>query len=161
MTVHLELIDSHQGLPVQVFDVAPGRVSQIGRSEEADVVIAHPFVSRAHAYLQEGAGGWELVGISDKGVFVNGERRETVPLEDGVEFRLASKGPLMRFRNLAADRQEDTSATINFDEEHIPLLVLDRDRLSEEVTAIVENDYFAEVQKIAAALKRKNALRTR
>jgi pSer/pThr/pTyr-binding forkhead associated (FHA) protein len=161
MLVTLELLDSQQGLPVQSWDIAPGRVWQIGRSEEADVVIASPFVSRAHAYLQETPDGWELVGISDKGLFVGGERQETVPLADGVEFRLATKGPLLRFRQVAVDPHEETSATISFDEQRIPMLILDRKQLDEEVTEISGSDYFAGLKQMAERIQQQKAARER
>jgi hypothetical protein len=161
MNVSLELIDSQQGLPVQTWDVAPGRLWQIGRSEEADIVISSPFVSRAHAYLQETATGWELVGISDKGLFVNGEKQVNVPLADGVEFRLAAKGPMLRFRQVAVDPHEETSATISFDEQRFPMLVLDRNQLDDEVTAISDSDYFAGLQKMAERIQRQKAARER
>jgi pSer/pThr/pTyr-binding forkhead associated (FHA) protein len=161
MAVSLELIDVHQGLPVQVWPVASsGRPLQIGRSEDSDVVISSPFVSRAHAYLQEMASGWELVSLSDKGIFIDGEKRVHLPLEDGVEFRLANKGPLFRFR-CTEHKEPNTSATICFDEHTMPRLVLDRRQLDDEVTSITDNSYFEGLQRAAAEIQQRKRDRGR
>jgi pSer/pThr/pTyr-binding forkhead associated (FHA) protein len=158
MSFKVELLDVAQGLPVQAWTLTPGRVWQIGRAEDADIVIPHPYVSRAHAYLQETDGGWELIGISDKGVLVDGVRRTAAVLRDGVHFQLASRGPLLKF--LAADPSggpddADSRTTACLDEESLPLLVIDRERRDEEVQQIVEDESFQEIQRKAAEIQQR------
>lgn len=162
MTAILELLDPVQGLPLQSWQLEPGRVWQIGRSEQADIVIGNPLVSRAHAYLHERDGRWELVGLSDRGIVVDGEKRTSVPFEDGVEFRLASRGPLLRMRLGEELPPADSSAclaTISYDEQTMPLLILDEQQRDREVEAISQDDYFRSVQQMAAKMRMRRQSR--
>ena len=94
MIAFLELVDPQQGLPLQTWQLLTGDKLQIGRADGADIQISNPFVSRAHAYVHEQDGAWEVVGLSDKGIIVDGDRRTALTLADGTEFRLAPKGPI-------------------------------------------------------------------
>jgi pSer/pThr/pTyr-binding forkhead associated (FHA) protein len=162
MSFKLELLDVQQGLPVQAWTLTSGKVWQIGRAEDADIVIPHPFVSRAHAYLRETDGGWELIGISDKGVLVDGERRAVTVLHDGSQFQLAARGPLLQFRASGPCEDadgEDSRTTYCLDEESLPLLVIDRERRDEEVQQIVENEAFEEIRRKAAEIQQRRRVR--
>lgn len=160
MSAFLELIDPQQGLPLQSWPLNSDVPLQIGRAEGADILISNPFVSRAHAYIQKRLGGWEVVGLSDKGIIVDGEKVPSLVLVHGVEFRLAVKGPLLRLRieETAVDSEQPSSAgmaTISFDEQSMPLLVLDANQRDREVQEVLQDDYFRNVQEIAAALRRR------
>lgn len=158
MNACLELIDPQQGLPLQTWRLVPGDKLQIGRADGADIQISNPFVSRAHAYVHEQDGAWEVVGLSDKGIIVDGDRRTALTLADGVEFRLAPKGPILRLRLEAAESSlsgSAGSATISFDEQTMPILQLDRAQRDRELQEIMADDYFKNVQQIATALRRK------
>jgi hypothetical protein len=105
-------------------------------------------------------GSWEVVGLSDKGIIVDGEKVPALVLVHGVEFRLAVKGPLLRLRieESAADTEQPSSAgmaTISFDEQTMPRLVLDAAQRDREVQEVLQDDYFRNVQEVAAALKRR------
>lgn len=65
--------------------------SRIGRSEESEIVLLDPGVSRAHAII-EVAGGKALVRDlgSTNGTFLNGRRVETGSLRDGDELRFGN-----------------------------------------------------------------------
>lgn len=161
MSAFLELIDQ-QGLPLQSWPLSGDVPLQIGRAEGADILISNPFVSRAHAYIQPRNNGWEVVGLSDKGLYAGGERVATLALVDGVEFRLAAKGPVLRMR--VEESREETEqpssaglATISFDESTMPVLVLDQRQRDREVQEIIEDDYFRNVQNIAAALRKRKS----
>ena len=80
---HLRMI---KGVPAYGVYYVEGR-ARIGRSEESDVFLVDPSVSRTHAVV-------EVDGIepivrdlgSTNGTFVNGERVEARPLRDGDEL---------------------------------------------------------------------------
>jgi hypothetical protein len=64
--------------------------TRIGRSDAADLKLDHPTVSRRHALIVVTPEG-ELRALDDRslnGLFVNGERVEWVPLEDGDELEV-------------------------------------------------------------------------
>ena len=149
----LELLDTESGHVLQQWDLGGGDVYQLGRSRDCDVVIGSPFVSRTHACLQLGDEGWELSAVSRSGVFVEGERVEHVHLNDGLAFRLAERGPVLRFRALSAAGSTSAGETICFDSSRTPLLVLDEERRDHEVEEIVADDYFKDLQRKVAQLR--------
>jgi pSer/pThr/pTyr-binding forkhead associated (FHA) protein len=162
MTAILDLLDPQQGLPLQTWRLEPGQAWNIGRSDEADIVISSPFVSRQHARLVEQDGSWELIGIWDKGVVVDGEKKSSQVLADGMEFRLVAKGPLLRFRlaeSQSTERGGLGAATISFDAETMPLLIVDRTERDKEVDSIAQGDYFQDVKRIAEQMRRKRLKR--
>ena len=55
--------------------LVPPQGAAIGRSRECDIVIEDAGISRRHAELRPGAGGWVLTDLgSTNGVLVNGRR---------------------------------------------------------------------------------------
>ena len=67
-----------------------GRPLTIGRATEADVHLDNPRVSRDHAVLQPTPGGWVLVNHSANGMFVNGQRVESLTIRQPVTVVLGS-----------------------------------------------------------------------
>jgi hypothetical protein len=80
---HLRMI---KGVPAYGVYFVEGR-SRIGRSEESDVFLVDPSVSRTHAVVE--VDGVEPIVRdlgSTNGTFVNGERIEARPIKDGDEL---------------------------------------------------------------------------
>ena len=78
-------------------------VVRLGRTEECDVVVKSPTVSRRHAEIRRTAEGFLLVDCgSANGVWIGGERISQRLLTDGQEFRLG--GALLRFSGSVAAR---------------------------------------------------------
>ncbi|MCA9054170.1 MAG: FHA domain-containing protein [Planctomycetaceae bacterium] len=156
IVVSLELVDPQQGVPLQVWTLEGADQWQIGRSDSCDIVISSPFVSRVHALLRCVDDAWELTGLSEKGLLLDGERCTTITLADGTEFRLAAKGPLLRFRQHQSERSDPTTAcmaTMNFDSDSMPMLIIDIEQRNREVDDIVSDEYFRSVQKMAKRMK--------
>lgn len=64
--------------------VLSGSRVAIGRSREADIVVADPNVSRRHAELRRDESGWHVVDLgSTNGIRVNGRRVDQVGLSAG------------------------------------------------------------------------------
>ncbi len=73
-------------------------VARIGRSEESEIVLADPSVSRAHAVVEIKTGGAVVRDLgSTNGTFVNGRRIESARLGDGDELRFGNTK--MRFES--------------------------------------------------------------
>jgi hypothetical protein len=153
----LELLDTESGHVLQQWELGDAGVYQLGRSRDCDVVIGSPFVSRTHACLLHGEQGWELSAVSRSGIFVDGERVEHILLNDGLSFRLAERGPVLRVRPLAADDSSSAGETICFDSSRTPLLVLDETRRDLDVEEIAGDDYFKELQRKVVQLRTKPA----
>ncbi len=158
MLATLELLDAQQGVPLQSWPLSGGRTWQIGRAPTSDIVISSPFVSRAHASLQEESGVWRLDVLSDKGVFIGGDAQSMLLLQDGDQFQLARKGPLLRFRlaeSETAAEEDAAQATVSFDANTMPMLTVDQAQRDDEVQAIAESEYFLEVQRLAESLRKR------
>ena len=154
MTITLDLIDPQLGLPLQSWTIEPGRRWHIGRADEAEIHIPNPYVSRSHARIEERSGVWELTNLSSNGTYVDDARHEQITLEDGLEFRLSVKGPLLRFRQVSAE-PPPASATISFDPDTMPALILSSAERDREVAEIVSDPYFREVQELAERMRRQ------
>jgi hypothetical protein len=70
-------------------NVLSGNRVVVGRSREADVVLADPNISRRHAELRRGDGGWEIVDLgSTNGIKVNGRRVDHHALRPGDQITI-------------------------------------------------------------------------
>jgi pSer/pThr/pTyr-binding forkhead associated (FHA) protein len=66
----------------------------IGRDHDCEVRIQDVHVSRRHVLVSFDEGHWRVTDLkSANGVFVNGQRVETVVIEDGVAMTLGADGP--------------------------------------------------------------------
>jgi hypothetical protein len=151
--IALELLDSGQGYAIQRWEFEDVGLITIGRSKECDIVVANPFVSRSHAYVQAIEAEWRLVALSSAGVFVDRQRIATLTLADGALFRLAERGPLMRYLRWEHAASRGGGSTVHFDPVVTPLLVLHETERDREVEAIAESPYFQELQRQAARLR--------
>lgn len=157
-TAVIDLLDTQQGYVLQSWTVRAGVVAQIGRSTTADVSVRNPFVSRSHAYVQCENDRWEIHCLSDGGLLIDGRFTKSAVLEPGLEFRLARKGPLLRFRleveqGGPQEERSGGSATMQWDEDSVPLLVLDRTKRDDEVAEIERQSYFGDLKRIAEELR--------
>jgi len=84
------------------FTVRPGETARIGRSPDNDLVTDVPFVSRQHAVLHWGPGGWELESVGSSSTFLNGEQVTRVTVDRPLGLVLGSPdGPVLRVEPLA------------------------------------------------------------
>jgi ABC transport system ATP-binding/permease protein len=67
-----------------------GRTYTLGRANEADIRLENPRVSRHHAVLQPTPAGWVLQNHSSNGMFVNGQRVESLTITQPVTVVLGS-----------------------------------------------------------------------
>lgn len=104
-------------MPVLVFPSTSGACRlpltqsvTIGRSPECDLVLEDTSVSRRHASVAPGPGGWELRDLgSTKGTFLNGQRVETAPLRANDQLRLGNV--VLRFEEEASPPATRSSTT--------------------------------------------------
>ena len=152
--VVLQLIDSSTGTPQQTWRFPDASRIVIGRAEDSDVVIANPYVSRSHAYLEHADGAWRAVTISSQQLFVEGAKVECVDLVDGLIFRLGPNGSDLRFHG-QEDDYDDSARTLSVEATSIPMLVLDRERLTMEVNAIANDAFFQSLARVRDQLRER------
>ena len=74
-------------------------VLTLGRARECDIVVDDPSVSRRHAELRRGPGGFTLVDLSStNGTQVNGKKIEQAEVADGDRIMLGQTE--LRFERL-------------------------------------------------------------
>ncbi len=79
-----------EGVPPEAL-YALRRTSRIGRSEESEIVLLDPGVSRAHAVIEVAGGEARVRDLgSTNGTFLNGRRIETERLREGDELRFGN-----------------------------------------------------------------------
>jgi pSer/pThr/pTyr-binding forkhead associated (FHA) protein len=70
-------------------NVLGGNRVVVGRSREADIVLADPNVSRRHAELRRDESGWQVVDLgSTNGIKVNGRRVDHAGLSPGDQITI-------------------------------------------------------------------------
>lgn len=143
----LYMLDSAHGHPLQFWSFESRDLVRIGRAIDNDVIVSHPCVSRAHAYVSLEHGEWLVSALSEQGIFHLDRKVPQLRLEQGFVFRLGPNGPSLRFASSAVDPEE--AATVNLDQEPLFSLSLDRAKLAEDVNRITEGEYF---QRLRASL---------
>jgi len=77
--------------------VRPGQSARIGRSPDNDLVTGAPTVSRQHAVLRLGPGGWEFENVGSAATFLNGEHVTRVVVDRPLDLALGTTdGPVLR-----------------------------------------------------------------
>jgi putative nucleotidyltransferase with HDIG domain len=98
-----------QGRPT--IHVTPGASKTIGRSDDADVVIDEPSLSRLHARVRMASTG--VVTIEDvgsmNGVYVNGTKRQVATVTAGDSVRLGA----IEYRAMSAESSPEESSAID------------------------------------------------
>jgi len=86
-------------LPVRRKEASKLSIITVGRGEECDIRLAHPLVSKKHAYFQQDAQGWLLCDAESTNLtFVDGEKLEPHKgrrLADSLVLRF---GPAVKYR---------------------------------------------------------------
>jgi RsiW-degrading membrane proteinase PrsW (M82 family) len=83
--------------------VRPGEAVRIGRAPDNDLVTEVPFVSRQHAVLRVGAGGWEFENVGSSSTLLGGEQVTRVAVDRPLDLVLGSAdGPVLHVEPLAA-----------------------------------------------------------
>ena len=96
----------------QDFTVRPGQSARVGRTPDNDLVTDVPFVSRQHAVLRSGPGGWELENVGSSPTLLNGEQVTRVTVDRPLDLVLGSAdGPVLHVEPLAAAVATPAGAT--------------------------------------------------
>jgi len=142
--VFVQLLDSSQGRPIQVWHFADQTTITIGRAEDSDIAIIDQQVSRLHAKLVWQEGTWHLISLGRNGTTVNDRLVSEVELSDQAIFRLGADGPMLKFRLTKAETGRTETVT-NFDPSMIAMLAIDEERKLEEVQQIADNALFKDL----------------
>jgi pSer/pThr/pTyr-binding forkhead associated (FHA) protein len=143
--IALHLLDSAQGHTLQSWRVSDRSTVTIGRSDDNDIVIADPHVSRLHATLVHQHDKWTLVSLGRHGTLIDNRLVSEAILRDGTVFRLGANGPTLRFG--LNDGATSRSATLdNIDPEMLGMLGIDQLRKQQEVDQIAENVVFKQLR---------------
>ncbi len=150
----IQLLDSANGRPLQNWRIGTDKRTTIGRALENDIVVADPYVSRSHAYIDFDAARqqWLMVSVSQHQLVYDGKTLPELRLADGMVIRLGGQGCYLRFNQHQAVEQQDNRQTISFEMLMKPKLSLDKQQLAKEVDDIVSGDFF---QNLKQAVQRQ------
>jgi hypothetical protein len=154
--ITLQLLDSAQGHPLQTWTFEDKDEITLGRSGENDIVLADPYVSRAHAFLKYEESGWRLTSISSRLIVLEGQAWRDVPLVAGAVFRLGPNGCFLRF--VLPQDQATNSATMSYDPTLMPIFKLDADTMQREVSQIADGQYFQQLKSATRHLRQRRAV---
>ncbi|MBL8827232.1 MAG: FHA domain-containing protein [Planctomycetaceae bacterium] len=155
----IQLLDSANGRPLQNWRVGTDKRTTIGRALENDIVVADPYVSRSHAYIEfdRERQQWLMTSVSQQQLVYDSKTVAQLPLADGMVIRLGGQGCHIRFNQQQAVEQLDNRQTISFDMLMKPKLSLDKQQLAKEVDDIASGDFF---QNLKQAVQRQRQRQT-
>lgn len=158
--VVVQLFDTVLDRSIKSWNFPDSKQINIGRGEDCDVEIPDPYVSRRHARIDRRGDKWVIVSLGRNGVILEGSVITEKELPAESTFRLGPSGPTLRFRATSEPRgapagSGDILATICFDTMSMPIFELDKEKLTEDVGAIAEGDYFQTLQQKAKLLRQK------
>lgn len=84
------------------YALVPGVPVRVGRDPECDIAVNDLRVSRHHVIIEEAGTGWRIRDLGSRnGIFVDGQRVDSVEVNDGLEVRLGGVDgePLMVARD--------------------------------------------------------------
>ncbi|WP_445168196.1 FHA domain-containing protein [Mycolicibacterium sp. Dal123E01] len=147
------------GQRARVVSPAEGPVV-IGRDNGATVHIPDDRISRRHVRLEPHPGGWLAVDTSTNGIYVDGARRSSVPITDGLWLRLGhpTEGVAVAFeltrdgRTQLAPVAAPTGAPIV-----VPIGGADRGEPEEENSDDVSGDIDPAIARVGAAVAARRA----
>jgi hypothetical protein len=151
--VAVHLLDPTFERPLKSWRFVQQGVITIGRSDDRDIEISDPYVSRNHAELHYLDNRWVLVAKGRNGVLVHEQAVEQYEAPGDVTFRLGPQGPALRFEISGA--APENSHTLCFDTLPVNFFGVDRHKVEREVEEIAEGDYFRTLHDKAAGLRRR------
>jgi len=154
--VVVQLLDAAHGRPVQTWKFTNQRQITLGRSDERDVEISDPYVSRLHAELCFRDDKWVLISRGRNGVVVSNQLIVETPVDSAIIFQLGPAGPSLRF--FVPTEETGSMRTLSFDTETMPIFAVDNSKVREDVGQIADGDYFQKLQAQAKTLRQKRSL---
>jgi pSer/pThr/pTyr-binding forkhead associated (FHA) protein len=149
----IQLLDASQGLPIQTWTFPVQPEIRIGRASDNDVVITHPYVSRYHTRMLWRNGDWEVVNMGTHGTLLGGRSVSRALLEEGAELRLGPLGPTLRCRGQKSESGVTPRGTLMGALTAAPVIHIDAAKTEQEVRAVVDNDYFRQLQERLQTLR--------
>jgi pSer/pThr/pTyr-binding forkhead associated (FHA) protein len=130
-------------------------VIRIGRSEQNDVVVGDPLVSRAHAELTSHSDGWKIASLGRHGTLIDGRLvTGDAFVKDHSVIQLGINGPAIEFRR--GHTRVDTLATLtNLNVAAVSQLRVDDEKTRAEVSKITDGEVFKKLQQQAEDLKKQ------
>jgi pSer/pThr/pTyr-binding forkhead associated (FHA) protein len=150
--VVIHLLDSAQGHSLQSWAFRNQQLITIGRSEESDVTLADPHVSRTHAKLVHDGDTWTLFSIGRHGTLIDDRVISEIAVRPPTVFRLGPSGPMMRLDTQVRETRRSETMD-NIDADVFAMLEIDETRKQREVDQIAGNALFQELQEQLKRLK--------
>lgn len=131
----------------------------IGRSSESDIVLKEfgGRVSRCHAVLLFDGREWEYYNLGVNGSYVDGQKTETLVVDDKAVVRLGKRGPILRFEVIPTP-VADGSVLDDSDDEITAWVVQVRDG-DEDAAQNLWNYYCDQIVEVARRTMKRSSRR--
>lgn len=150
----LKLLDSSRGHALQTWHFRDSERVTIGRAAENDISLADPQVSRVHVELVLRDGHWSIVSLGRNGTVLDGMMINDERLHDHAVFQLGPNGPSFQFST--SSESVSSLQTLNeIDPVALDFLMVDEEKLDEDVKNIADTEVFRELQERARKMKGK------
>lgn len=157
--VAVHLLDATQGHTLQTWRFVGHDAITIGRSDDNDIAIGDPHVSRLHAKLLFDGSGWKLISTGRHGTLINDRLVTEFAMRNRTTFRLGAAGPTLRFDTCAPETQR--SETIdNIESSVFAMLEIDEHKKQQEVEQITANAMFRDLLEQARRVRAADALQS-
>ncbi|NEP15551.1 MAG: FHA domain-containing protein [Leptolyngbya sp. SIO4C1] len=107
--ITLSLLHPLNKTPLQHWTFDSEDLIRIGRSTDNHVVLYSAVVSRYHVEVRKTDSGWEIQNIGTNGIYIEGQRIDSMPASDGIVLRLARSGPNLQI-NLTQPEERPISS---------------------------------------------------
>lgn len=151
--IWLQLLDSTHSYPTQTWKLKGKPSVRIGRSDDNEVVIQNPSVSRVHVVLDWVDGGWNLVNVGRFGTIVGGQAIGQLRLDKDLTIQLGPVGPSIRLL-LSEGSRDHHGETCELPT--VSLAEINEALKQKKVAEIAESDFFQELQKRAKQMRTKD-----
>ncbi len=152
--VTLNLLDGNQQGTLQTWKFKAKTIIRVGRSDDSDVIVRQPMVSRMHSKLEWNGRHWRISNQSQFGTHVGGVPITDSPLGEGDRFQLGPFGPVLSLDAGQPVTSDDPLGTINLGS--VADTSIDQEKTAEQVAQITNTDYFKNLQQMARKLKAAN-----
>jgi pSer/pThr/pTyr-binding forkhead associated (FHA) protein len=154
VTIHL--LDAARGHSVQTWKFDGRSLLRFGRSEENDVVLTDPSVSRFHTELHFRGPSWELINLGKNGTLIAGKRISQGSIQDQTQVRLGNAGPLLQFNQCDVALNMENTLTGDLLMSLGPLIQIDEAQKDLQVQGIVESPFFQRIEDISKRLRNQS-----
>ena len=137
--ITIAILDPNNGYPLHQWSFQDLERVRIGRTDNNEVAINSPQVSRLHAELSRENSDWRLHARGINGTIVDGQKVDNVVLQNGNVIQLGQNGPQLEVRFDAPHGSAAGMATVYLDSPDLKEFTFDTTSAASEADQIADS----------------------